>query len=210
MSSDVVTILIFAAIAAVVLFQLYNVLGKRVGRQPEDDPKPAPRPAVGPVPLPEQAQPARPPRPEPDIEGVAALKAREPGFDPAKFVDGAKIAYEKIVKSFAAGDRSALQPLLAPGVYGSFEQAISAREAEGRSESRELPHPPRADLERVEVEGDSARARVRFLAELRSVLRGPEGETTDERRTAEIWTFERRIGDSDPNWRLARVEAAQA
>ena len=30
-------IVIFAVIAAVVLFQLYNVLGKRVGRQPQED-----------------------------------------------------------------------------------------------------------------------------------------------------------------------------
>ena len=33
-------IVIFAVIAAVLLFQLYNVLGKKVGRQPEDNPKP--------------------------------------------------------------------------------------------------------------------------------------------------------------------------
>src|SRR5690606_32387359 len=32
-----IQIVIFAVIAAVVLFQLYNVLGKRVGRQPEED-----------------------------------------------------------------------------------------------------------------------------------------------------------------------------
>ena len=32
----------------------------------------------------------------------------------------------------------------------------------------------------------------------------------EERRTAEIWTFERRLGASDPNWALARVEPATA
>ena len=30
-------IVVFAVIAAIVLFQLYNVLGKRVGRQPQED-----------------------------------------------------------------------------------------------------------------------------------------------------------------------------
>ena len=34
----VVYLIIFAALAAVVLFQLYSVLGRRVGRQPEDGP----------------------------------------------------------------------------------------------------------------------------------------------------------------------------
>ena len=45
-----VQIVIFAVIAAFVLFQLYNVLGKKVGRQPEDDARaqpPAPA-AAGP------------------------------------------------------------------------------------------------------------------------------------------------------------------
>ena len=43
-----IQIVIFAVIAAVVLFQLYNVLGKKVGRQPEDDAraKPALAPAA--------------------------------------------------------------------------------------------------------------------------------------------------------------------
>ncbi len=34
--------------------------------------------------------------------------------------------------------------------------------------------------------------------------------TNEERRTAELWTFERRIGSGDPNWVLARVEEARA
>ena len=35
-------VVVFAFIAAFVLFQLYNVLGKRVGRQPQEDAKIAP------------------------------------------------------------------------------------------------------------------------------------------------------------------------
>ena len=33
---------------------------------------------------------------------------------------------------------------------------------------------------------------------------------TDDRRTAELWTFERTLGASDPNWVLARTEPAAA
>jgi len=35
---QVLELLIFAVLAAVVLYQLYSVLGRRVGRQPEDQP----------------------------------------------------------------------------------------------------------------------------------------------------------------------------
>ena len=87
---------------------------------------------------------------------------------------------------------------------------MSEREAQGRTEQAELPHPPRADLDHAEAEGDLARARVRFLAEIRNAITHDGVTTTEERRTAELWTFERRIGSGDPNWVLARVEAAQA
>ncbi len=194
---------IFAVIAAVVLFQLYNVLGRRVGRQPED--VAAERAAAGEPEAPEVRDTA-----PADAGGVAQLKAREPGFEVGKFLDGARQAYETIVKAFAAGDRDALKPLLAAAVDQSFEAAIAAREAEGRSQSTEFLHGPRADLDRIELDGDFARARVRFLAELRTRSKGPEGEAVDDRRTAEVWTFERKLGDSDPNWLLARVEAAEA
>ena len=40
-------IVVFAVIAAFVLFQLYNVLGKKVGRQPQEDAKtPLPAPTA--------------------------------------------------------------------------------------------------------------------------------------------------------------------
>ncbi|WP_370545504.1 TIM44-related membrane protein TimA [Caulobacter sp. 17J80-11] len=205
MPGQIVQIVIFAVIAAVVLFQLYNVLGRRVGRQPEEAVAEPGRSARKPAP--ERIEPSPT---DATVPGLPALKARDGGFDTGKFLDGARIAYERIVRAFAAGDREALRPLLTPAVYASFDAAIAAREAEGRSEQTEFLHAPRADLDQAELDGDTARVRVRFLAELRTRSKGPEGEAVDDRRTAELWSFERLVGGSDPNWTLARVEAAQA
>ena len=201
-------IVIFAVIAAVLLFQLYNVLGKKVGRQPEDNPKPMAVPAA----LGGAAEAPKGPVVDPALTAaIAGLKARDPNFDPQRFLEGARQAYETIVSAYAKGDREALRPLLTDKVMGSFEAGIAAREARGDAESAELVHPPRADLELATAEGDRALAKVRFLAEVRGSLTPSGGETvTEERRTAEIWTFERRLGASDPNWALARVEPATA
>jgi len=207
-------IVIFAVIAAFVLFQLYNVLGKKVGRQPEDA---KPQPALA---VPGTDAPARTPGVDAALLAAAAsLRARDPAFDPAKFIEGARQAYETIVRGYAAGDRAALKPLLTPAVLDSFETGIVARETRGETEQVEFLHPPRADLELASAEGDRAVAKVRFLAELRSKILPPAGEATpgapaeeriEERRTAEHWTFERSLGASDPNWVLARVEPANA
>jgi len=204
-----IQIVIFAVIAAVLLFLLYNVLGKKVGRQPEDVVQPAP--AATPQTTQQSPQAQFGPSLDPAAaEGAAQLKARDPAFEPSKFLDGARQAYETIVTAYAAGDRDTLKPLLAPRVAESFNAGIAAREETGRREQAELTHPPRADLDHVEVHGDLARARVRFLAEVRSRIEQDGVSTQEERRTAELWTFERRIGASDPNWVLAKVEAATA
>jgi predicted lipid-binding transport protein (Tim44 family) len=198
-------LIIFAGLAAIVLYQLYAVLGRRVGRQAD----PAAETAV---------VPPRPLERLPDasdegvhLTGLAAVKAKDPAFDIGKFLAGAKTAYEMIVRAFAEGDRAALRPLLAPHVMQSFEAAIDQREAEGRTETVEFLHPPRADLDKAEVTGgDLAQLTVRFLAEFRSRTKGPEGEGVDDRRTAELWTFERRLKSRDPNWTLVQVAAAEA
>ena len=206
-------IVVFAVIAAIVLFQLYNVLGKRVGRQPQEDARA--NPPAGPTPEPAKLSPVD----AAVMASIAGLKARDPGFDPTRFVEGARQAYETIVQGYAAGDRAALKPLLTPTVMSSFEAGIAAREQRGETEAVEFLFPPRADLEGATAEGDKAVAKVRFLAELRSRVTKADGSSADsttgeplveERRTAEHWTFERSLGASDPNWVLARVEPATA
>ena len=198
-------LVIFAALAAVVLFQLYTVLGRRVGRQPEDADADRPK-APGEVETRRPEEIADGPAPV----GAAAIAARDPSFEPGRFLAGARSAYEMIVRAFAAGDRDTLRSLVSPSVYQTFDNAIAAREAEGRTESAEFLHPPRADLENAEMIANLARVRVRFLAEVRNRSKGPEGEAVEDRRTAELWTFERSVDSRDPNWALARVDAAQA
>ncbi len=201
-------LIIFAALAAIVLYQLYSVLGRRVGRQPEDKPageaQPSPvRPVERVLEASEEAEGVA-------LSGLAAVRARDPNFDLSHFLQGAKSAYQMIVNAFAGGERETLRNLLSDDVYSAFESAISAREAEGRTETVEFLHPPRADMEKAEVEGDAARVTVRFLAELRSRTKDERGEAVDDRRTAELWTFERNLKSKDPNWTLVHVDAAEA
>ena len=207
-----IQIVIFAVIAAVVLFQLYNVLGKKVGRQPEDDAraKPAAIPAGA-----KAEQPAVRPNVLDAVTAasIAGLKARDPNFDPVRFLDGARQAHETIVRAYAAGDRETLRPLLTPTVMASFEAGIAARETRGETEVAEFLHPARADLELATAEDNRATAKVRFLAELRNTVTSADAAAEpqiEERRVAELWTFERTLGASDPNWVLARTEPAAA
>lgn len=196
--------IIFAVAALVVLYQLYAVLGRRVGRQPEDVAE-------------ERHAEANPAAAEDDqapgepvvLTGLAALRQRDPAFEVNKFLNGARSAYEMIVRAFAEKDRETLEDLVAPPVRRSFEAAMDAR-APDEVQEVEFLHPPRGDMETVVVDGDQARIKVRFLAEQRVRSRSSKGDSVDDRRTAEVWTFERNLKSRDPNWLLARVDAAEA
>ena len=80
---QVLELIIFAGLAAIVLYQLYSVLGRRVGRQPEDK---AAVETTGAVRAPAPAEPAD------DgvaLTGLAALRAKDPAFDVSRFLAGA-------------------------------------------------------------------------------------------------------------------------
>ncbi|MFN3669668.1 MAG: TIM44-related membrane protein TimA [Brevundimonas sp.] len=211
MQQDHILIVVFAVIAAFVLFQLYNVLGKKVGRQPEEDARSKPAVAA-PAGTPDAAAGRPNVLDAVTLASIAGLKARDPNFDPTRFLEGARQAHETIVRAYAAGDRETLKPLLTPTVMASFENGIAARQARGETVTVEFLHPARADLELATAEENRATAKVRFLAELRDRVKpaGDGEEQVEERRVAELWTFERTLGASDPNWVLARTEAAAA
>ena len=64
------------------------------------------------------------------------------------------------------------------------------------------------------------RSRAPFKGSARPVEEGDDhdphelvrerGEAVDDRRTAEIWTFQRNLKSADPNWILIHVDAAEA
>ena len=95
---QVAELIIFAVVAAVILYQLYAVLGRRVGRQPEESPDVARR-----TPALEAGGSALLPANSPALSGVAAIRAKDAGFDLDRFLAGAKSAFQTIVHAGLEG-----------------------------------------------------------------------------------------------------------
>jgi len=192
----VLQLILLALVAAVALLQLYAVLGRRMGRQPEEraaQPEPAGAARRPAVPLTIEPAPV-----EEAPTGLSAVRARDPGFDPQVFLANTRNSYRTIVTAYAAGDRETLAPLLTEDVRKAFEAGIAEREAAGREESVDLR--------------DRVRIGVRFLGELVQTQKASKDAEprVHQRRTAELWTFERNLSDRDGGWRLAGVDVAEA
>ncbi len=207
--SDVLLILLFGTIAALIGLRLYMVLGRRMDDEPTL--QHAPRSPVG--------MGGDELHDEPEIHftgpGAAALEAlhrADPRFVPEAFLDGAKKAYAFIGEAFARGDRETLEPLLSPRVFERWSQAITEREAAGNTHSFELTAMEGVAIDDAQFDGRTAQIAVEFQAEITSFSTDAKGEVIDgdpdhSRRVNEVWTFERAVDAATPNWELTRVQA---
>jgi len=218
-------IVVFAVIAGLLVLRLRSVLGRRTGneRQRRD-------PFTPPVTPPAGGDSARekvvtlPPRdrataPAPDAApalaaagGAARLKAADRSFDENAFLTGARGAFEIIVNAFAKGDTAALQPLLSPQVFASFNEAIKARVAQHETHETNLLSIKAIELVDGGVEGDAAHATVKVVSEQVNVTRAGDGSVVDgnpdqvEEKT-DLWTFARPLRSRDPNWMLVATHS---
>lgn len=158
--------------------------------------------------------PALIPRPaDPLAAGLAEISAADPSFQLDVFLDGARHAFELIVKGYAEGDTPTLRPLLSDEVYDAFAEGIRARMRLGETvETRvtRFQDPPRAVAARME--GRTAYVTVRFASSQISVTRDANGQIVEgdpERAVDRIdtWTFSRNTRSLDPNWVLVETEA---
>ena len=221
MNNDLILTLIFAAVAAFVLFKLRSVLGRREGHEqrPPDVFAEAERStasdngsdAVLPAPGAQNREAADVDPESPAAAGIRDIQAVDRSFDPGAFLEGAKAAFDMIVEAFARGDRDALEPLLAPGVYASFEGAIAERERAGETLETTIVALNSAELTAAEMQGRDARVTVTFVSEQSNTVKDAEGNLVDGdpaavEKITDIWTFARDTRSRDPNWQLVETD----
>lgn len=221
---------IFLIIAVVIFMRLGSVLGRRTGNEPSPYDSRVKPPAGARndnvVALPSRERAAASPDPAADLEpltkyatpgtplheGLVAIAKTSQDFDLEHFLAGARVAYEMVVTAFAQGDRASLKSLLAPDVYDGFVSAITERESRGETSELTFVGIEEAKVTAAELDGQSARISIRFVAELITSTRDKEGRVIDgdpsEVQTIrDAWTFARDISSRDPNWKLVATEA---
>jgi predicted lipid-binding transport protein (Tim44 family) len=147
-------------------------------------------------------------------KGLRSVRQSDPAFDPAEFLNGAKIAYEMIVTAFAEGDRKALRGLLAKDVYDGFESAIAEREKRGEKTQSSFVGINKIDFSDAEVKNSEAHLTLRIVSQLISATHDKDGKVVDGdpdtvSEVKDVWTFARDLRSKDPNWKLAATEAEE-
>lgn len=143
--------------------------------------------------------------------GLTQIKIADHNFEPGRFVEGARAAYDMIVTAFARGDRDTLRGLLNDEVYENFDKAIDEREAEQQRLETTITAIKSADIVDARMNARLAEVTVKFVSDMISVLRNDKGENVGgaphEREVTDIWTFARDTGSRDPNWLLVATSS---
>jgi predicted lipid-binding transport protein (Tim44 family) len=211
-------IILFAMVAAFLVLRLRSVLGRRTGNERRRDlyirgsapaaDKPGGNKIVtlnqrpSPAPLVADSPPANT-----VAGGVAQIRAIDPSFDDAAFLDGARGAFELIVAAFAKGDKSELRSLLSDDTYRPFTAAIDERESAGETLETRIAKLKDADIVEAGMDGSAARITVKLISDQINVLRAHDGSVVDGDpqnliEKTDFWTFARDTRSSDPNWLL--------
>lgn len=219
--SQLLTIVIIAAVAGVILFRLYSVLGRRTGNE-----RPPGEGWNGRVLTPQQAEngigetrqlsQAIPDRPiDPVASGLFDIGLADRSFDKEQFLKGARAAYEMILTAFAAGDRVTLKPLLSPEVFAAFEAAIISREQAGQKANLTLVGFSDVKIVAAALKSATAEVTLAFGAQLLSFTTDKdgvvvEGDAKAVKDVTDLWSFTRDVHAHNPNWVLVATSSEPA
>lgn len=220
-------ILIYAAIAAFLLFRLWSVLGQR-GEGEEGGPS-RPNPFVSPeskmndeenvMVLEGRIRAAAPSAltaaghaPTSLAGTLDEIKDMDPLFEEKKFIEGAKAAFTSIVGAFAEGDLSSVAWLLGPAVLNPFESAITDRKSRGETLENRVDRIVAVDIVEAQLDGSVATLSVEFVTYQINILKNAQGEILDgEPNKAEevrdLWVFRRDMKSDNPNWQLIETRS---
>ena len=128
-----------------------------------------------------------------------------------KFVEGAKIAYETIITSFAKGDKISLRPLLNKKIYQSFSDEIDKREKENLRSELTFVGVKSAKIKDFEKKDNIYTFTVNFVSEIITWKKDKndkiiEGNQDEIKTVNDVWKFSKNMWSQNPNWYLVETK----
>ena len=180
-------IIVFAGIAAFLIYRLRNVLGKRSGFEKKIS-KPQPR---------EKETNSLKTIPQLKDNENKLSKAYEVlvDFDHKKFLEGAKFAFETIINAFNNSDKKTLKNLLTKDVFLTFENAME-----------EKKNNPNYQFYSIVVDEVTDVSVMDSLINITLKITSEQFKDNDEStisKKQDTWTFQKKITSNSPIWLLS-------
>jgi predicted lipid-binding transport protein (Tim44 family) len=139
------------------------------------------------------------------LDGIKAISEADASFSLTGFTEGAKSAFEWVLKAYNQADVETLKTLLSPDIFAEFNNAIEAAKANNTKPETTLVSIKETQVTSASLTKNIAHITLRILSEQMSVVRGAdgaiiEGNPSDVEVIEDHWTFERDVKSRSPNW----------
>ncbi len=143
-----------------------------------------------------------------ELTGTDKVLAEIPGFDKEQFLQAAQNAFQIITEAFNKGDTETLEMLVDKNIFKKFQDVIEQRLKNKITAETDFICFDDVEILNAEIDDNKvAKIAVKYLSEQVNVLRDAEGNVIegDEnyiQNIEDVWTFERAINSTTPNWIL--------
>ena len=149
-----------------------------------------------------------------EFKKTIKLKKQPTEFDTnqkKQFLEGAEIAYETIINSFAKGDKKNLKDLVTEEMNKNFESAIEERNSKNIKSELTFIGIKSSTIEKFEKTAEALFFTVKFISEIISFKKDKdnnviEGDPNKIKTVIDRWKFTRKISSMHPNWYLAETK----
>ncbi len=143
-------------------------------------------------------------------QNIKDIIAKDPSFSLDNFIEGAKIAFEMLLKAHSEGDKKTLKNLLSDGLYDHLEKDIDKLAQEKHISNKSLVAFEKIEIDRADISNNVITMGLKFLTEQISSLRDENGKVVEGDPKAIIvvednWVFERNVKSSSPNWTIVSL-----
>ena len=187
-----IDLILLAMFAGFIILRLRNILGRKTGHQRKSTNRYFPS-NIGTL---------------KDIETNENIKNNNVDDEVKKqFLKGANIAYEKIITSFAKGDKKSLKILLGKNLYKDFSDVIDERNKQEHKYETTFIGIKSSKIEEFKKIENIYKVTVNFVSEIitsvkdknNSIIKG----NPDKIQTVnDVWKFSKNMWSQDPTWYL--------
>jgi len=192
-----IDIILLAMFAGFILLRLRNILGKKTGHQGK----------------PMKIFPQKGMEVLKDMENNEAIKTGNVDEEAKKqFLKGAVVAYERIVTSFAKGDKKSLKSLLEKDLFTNFSDIIDERQKKQlKYETIFIGVKSSKILEFKKIE-NIYKVTVNFVSEIITRVKDKnnqiiEGNPDTIKTVNDVWRFAKNMWSQDPTWYLVDISS---
>ena len=202
-------ILIFAIIAVFLIFRLKNILGTKTGFEDSNFKKDTTETNLANV-VSIDTKKTTQKNHNLDKE-IIKIKKTDESFDSIQFIDGSQTFFKMVLKAFVEGNLDKVKEFIKPSVLKNFNLVIKERNKERETLIINLKTINKTEILSSETSKTALKINVVFESFQIKALKDKDdnlidGDLNKEILVKDIWVFERKINNLNPNWTLIETK----